>query len=236
MIKKIFLILLLILASCQKSEPHPTKQDWIIALTALYYNVDDICIREYGSISPLGVHYATNLFSGYPTTCENIIIGNSTMDIGRQVANFYDPNKTNNYGIGGNTACDMLLQMQFIRCNPKNVIIASADGNGVLRGVPPEVSKNTIQKIINKSKERWDAKVILVGIHPIKLVEGNQKKNQVNTLVRNISDCYIDMVALFGVGENDLAPDSLMTDQIHYKEPIYTNLKNKILTQCGVSL
>ena len=118
---RLVIVILLTFSNCQKPEPHPTKQDWIIALTALYYNVDDICIREYGSISPLGVHYAANLFSGYPTTCENVIIGNSTMDIGRQVANFYDPSKTNNYGIGGNTACDMLLQMQFIKKKKKNV-------------------------------------------------------------------------------------------------------------------
>jgi hypothetical protein len=237
-IKIIFLSLLLINSSigCKKSESSPTEKDWTLALSAIYFNVDDICIRQYGTVSPLAPYYAANLFSGYPETCENAIIGNSTMDIGRQVPNFYDPKKTNNYGIGGNTACDMLIQMQYIRCHPKNVIIASADGNGVLRSIPPEISKETIEKIIARAKERWKARVVLVGIHPIKLQEANQRKNIVNNLIKNSADCYIDMVKLFGFGINDLAPDNLMADQIHYKEPVYSNLKNQILTQCGVAL
>lgn len=235
--KTFFLVFLFILIfGCQGKKNSPTEQDWITALVAIHYNVQDECIREYGSISPLGVHYATNLFSGYPLTCENAIIGNSTMDIGRQVSGFYDPGKTNNYGIGGNTACDMFLQMDFIQCHPRNVIIASSDGNGILRGVSAEVSKKTIQKIINKAKAKWNPKIILVGVHPIKLSDANRRKNDVNRLVKELPDCFIDMVQLFGIGENDLPPDSFMADQIHYKEPIYTRLKNKILSQCGVDL
>jgi hypothetical protein len=234
--KSVVWLLILLLPFCQKKEQNPTTQDWATALLAIYYNVSDECIREYGSISPLGPHYATNVFSGYPTTCETAIIGNSTMDIGRQVPGFYDPLKTNNYGIGGNTACDMLLQMDLILCSPKNVVIASADGNGVLRGISSEVSKKTISKIINKAKAKWNPKIILVGIHPIKLPEANKRKNDVNRLVKELPDCFIDMVSLFGVGENDPPLDSQMADQIHYKEPIYTNLKNRIFSQCGVSL
>jgi hypothetical protein len=235
--KKLLLILLLfIFSNCEKKEPSPTNEDWTLAAAAYYFNVDDMCVREYGYVSPLAPNYAVNVFSGYPATCDNAIIGNSTMDIGRSVNGFYDPAKTNNYGIGGNTACDMLLQMQFIKCNPKNVIIASADGNGILRGVPPEVSKRTIEKIIAKSKERWNAKVTLVLTHPIKLPEANQRKNIVNDLVRNSADCTMDMVKLFGVGINDPPPNNLMKDQIHYDTPVYTLLKNALLSQCGVSL
>jgi len=233
--KRIFLIILLIIG-CTKQESKPTKQDWTVALLASYYNVDDICIREYGSISPLIQHYATNLFAYYPTTCETAIIGNSTMDIGRQVSGFYDPTKTNNYGIGGNTACDMLLQMDVIQCKPKNVFIASADGNGILRGVSSDVSIKTVGKIIFKAKAKWNAKVILAGVHPVQVIEANKKKNAVNEGVKNIPDCFIDMVSLFGVGINDAPPKEFMADSIHYKEPIYTRLHNQILNQCGVSL
>lgn len=237
-IKIIFLSLLLINISigCKKSEPSPTKEDWTLALTAIYLNVDDICIREYGYVSPLAPNYAANVFSGYPETCENAIIGDSTMDIGRLVTGFYNPAKTNNYGIGGNTACDMLLQMQFIRCNPKNVIIASADGNGVLRGVSADVSRRTIEKVIAKAKERWNAKVSLVLIHPIQLPEANQRKNLVNDLLRSSADCTINMVNLFGVGINDPPPANYMKDQIHYDTPVYNLLKNALFSQCGVSL
>lgn len=235
--KKIIILGLLVATPfCSPKESHPTKKDWQIALTAIFFNVDDICVREYGSVSPLAPTYATSIFSGYPTTCETVIIGDSTMDIGRQATGFYDPSKTNNYGIGGNTACDMLTQMNYILCTPKNVMIASADGNGILRGVSAEVSAQTIQKIIIRSKQKWDAKTILVGVHPIKLPDANKRKNDVNRLVKPLADCYIDMVSLFGVGENDTPPDSVMVDQIHYKEPIYTNLKNTIFSNCGVSL
>jgi len=231
-----FIILILFSLHCTKEEAKLTKEDWTVMLTAIYFNVDDICIREYGTVSPLIQNYATNLFAYYPATCENVIIGNSTMDIGRQVSGFYDPAKTNNYGIGGNTACDMLVQMNYILCTPKNVIIASADGNGVLRGVSAEISAATIQKIINKAKEKWDARTILVGVHPVQVTSANQNKNKVNALVRDKADCFIDMVKLFGVGETDAPPSSLMLDAIHYKEPVYTNLKDQIQSQCGVGL
>lgn len=221
---------------CSPTKKHPTQQDYVTALLASYYNVDDICIREYGSISPLIQHYAQNLFAYYPTECENIIIGNSTMDIGRQVSGFYDPSKTNNYGIGGNTACDMLLQMDVIQCKPKNVLIASADGNGILRGVSSDISIKTVGKIITKAKVKWNANVILAGVHPIQVTEANKKKNAVNEGVKNLPDCFIDMVSLFGVGIDDAPPKEFMADSIHYKEPIYTRLHNQIKNQCGVEL
>lgn len=231
------IILIFILAlGCSDPKPSPTNKDWVVALTAIYFNVDDMCVREYGVVSPLAPTYAANLFFAYPDQCENIIIGNSTMDIGRQVPSFYNPARTNNYAIGGNTACDMFLQMSYIKCSPKNVIVASADGNGVLRGISPEVSAKTIKKILDTAKTRWNAKTILVGIHPIQVVAANKRKNAVNALVKPLPDCYIDMVELFGVDENSPPPASFMTDSIHYKEPVYTNLKNKILAQCGVQL
>jgi hypothetical protein len=230
------ILLFLILLSCNTDKTSPSDQDIMIALALIHASQDNSCVAQYGSISPLGNFYNQNLFSGFPETCENVIIGNSTMDIGRQVSGFYDANKTNNYGIGGNTACDMLLQMEYIRCNPKNVIIASADGNGVLRGVSAETSKNTINQIINKARERWDANIILVGIHPVKIREANIRKNRVNELVRPLPDCFVNMVELFGVGENDLPPDNLMVDNIHYAESVYFLLRDKILNQCGVGL
>lgn len=234
--KSFIVLLALSLSFCTPKEKSPSDEAILISLLGIYYNVPDECVYEYGTVSPLGAFYKVNLFDSYPKTCKNAIIGNSTQDIGRQIADYYDPSITNNYGIGGNTACDMLIQMEMIECHPENVIIATADGNGVLRNVPSQISIKTVNKIIVRAKQKWNANVVLVGIHPVQNESANKRKNAVNEGVRSLPDCFIDMVGLFGVGINDPPPASYMADPIHYKEPIYTNLKNKILTQCGVSL
>jgi len=235
--KRIITILILaFMPFCTPNDKSPTKQDWLIALTAVSYNFTDDCVKDYQNLSSIFPTYQTSVLSSLPTHCETAIIGDSTMDIGRQVSGFYDPSKTNNYGIGGNTACDMLYQMDFINCNPANVLIATADGNGILRNVAPSTSIKTIGKIISKAKEKWSPKIILIGVHPIQVTSANKIKNEVNEGVKSLADCYIDPLPIFGVGANDLPPSNFMADSIHYKEPIYTRYHNQILNQCGVSL
>lgn len=234
--KLLTVLLALSLSFCAPKEKSPTDEDILISLLTIYYNVPDECVYEYGTISPLGAFYKANLFDSYPKTCKNAIIGNSIQDIGRQINGYYDPKITNNYGIGGNTACDMLIQMELIECKPENVVIATADGNGVLRGVPSQTSVKTVNKIIKRAKQKWNANVILVGIHPVQNESANIRKNAVNEGVKNIPDCFIDMVSLFNVGINDPPPTNYMADPIHFKEPVYTMLHNQIKNQCGVNL
>lgn len=241
--KKIFLILLIIcnfLLCENKKEKHPTKHDYLIAWI-IYTNQKPIdnCINDYKQLNPLWNTYYTNTFINYSTSCENIIIGDSTMDLSRKTT-FYDSNKTHNYSVSGNTACDYLQNVEYIKCdNPKNILIATSDGNGVLRDIPSQVSINTIKKLVTKVKTKWTSvqKVIVIGIHPIQVNSANKNKNSVNLGVSQIEGiCYINPLPIWGVGENDLPRDDWMLDSIHYKEPVYSLYKTQILNQCGVGL
>lgn len=239
--KKIILIILLILfsISCiQEKEKHPTKKDYFI----LWYVLNspkpvDNCINDYSQLNPLFNTYLQNDFVNYSTSCQNIIIGDSTMDLSRQTT-FYDKTKTNNYAVSGNTACDFLYQMEYINCIPKNVLIATADGNGVLRSVSSQASINTLKKVIDRSKVKWNpSKIIVIGIHPVLVTAANKNKNPVNSEIAKLTDiCYINPLPIWGATENDPPRTDWMLDSIHYKQPVYDLYKTQILNQCGVSL
>ena len=236
--KKLILVLIILgLTFCQQQkEKHPTKKDYFIALIILNTkNPNNSCVSNYGQLNPLLSSYQTNEFINYSSTCDTVIIGDSTMDLSRQTS-FYDKLKTSNYAISGNTACDYINQMEYLKCNPKNVIIASADGNGILRGVSTQTSIDTINQVVNRAKEKWNPNIIVViGVHPILLVSANKSKNEVNKGVSQIKGiCYINPLPIFGVGENDPPDTSYMIDQIHYKEPIYSKYKIQIENQCGL--
>lgn len=240
--KNILLILILVssLVSCinEPKEKHPTKKDYLILWSVLNSPKPvDNCISDYSQLNPLFNTYLQNDFINYSTSCQNIIIGDSTMDLSRQTT-FYDKSKTNNYSVSGNTACDYLYQMEYINCTPQNVLIATADGNGILRNVSSQASINTLKKVIDRSKVKWNPnKIIVIGVHPVLVTVANRNKNYVNNEIAKLTDiCYINPLPIWGVGENDLPRTDYMLDSIHYKQPIYDLYKAQILSQCGVSL
>lgn len=237
----LFLILFVFSFSCiqqPEKEKHPTKKDYLILLYVLNSPKPvDNCINDYSQLNPLFNTYLQNDFVNYSTSCQNIIIGDSTMDLSRQTT-FYDKTKTNNYSVSGNTACDYLYQMEYINCTPKNVLIATADGNGVLRNVSTQASINTLKKVIDRSKVKWNpSKIIVIGIHPILVTAANRNKNAVNNEIAKMTDiCYINPLPIWGASETDSPRTDYMLDSIHYKQPVYDLYKAQILSQCGVSL
>jgi hypothetical protein len=224
---------------CQNTKAdHPTKND-LLLLAALYNyqqsQTNGDCKSQYKSMNSLYSTYAATEFVNYPVNCENIIIGDSTMDLARSTSNFYDKTKTLNYSISGNTACDYLYQMEAIKCYPKNVLIATGDGNGVLRKISNQVSIDTMKKVVTRVKEKWNANTIIIGIHPVLLTNENIAKNPVNAGVSQLVPCYINPLPIFGVTENEPPDSTLMLDQIHYAQSIYPKYKTQILNQCGLT-
>lgn len=237
---KILLILFLSLfISCNEpKEKHPTKKDYTLAILAIVNNFSDSCLSDYGTLNPLFTIYYNDIFSSYPISCETVIIGDSTMDLSRQTT-FYDSVKTYNYSVSGNTACDYLQQMEYVKCqNPKNILIATADGNGVLRGVSSSASISTIEKVINRSRVKWNPeKIIVIGIHPVLVTSANTNKNSVNNGVSQIPNiCYINPLPIWGATETDNPRVDWMIDSIHYQSNVYDLYKTQILNQCGVGL
>ncbi len=228
----------LFVIGCQNTKTnHPTNNELLLLAVAYNYqqsqNSGD-CKTQYKNLNSLYQTYFNTEFTNYPTTCENVIIGDSTMDLARSTTTLYDKSKTYNYAISGNTACDYLYQMEAIKCNPKNVLIATGDGNGVLRKVSSATSIDTMKKVTARIKEKWNANIVIIGIHPILLTNENIAKNAVNIGVSQLGYCYINPLPIFGVGENDPPDSSLMLDQIHYNTTIYPKYKAQITSQCGI--
>ena len=235
----IFIILILITSNCHTKNQTNISKNELLLLAAIYnyqqsQNNGD-CKNQYKTMNSLYTNYAITEFVNYSTSCENIIIGDSTMDMARAISNFYDKTKTFNYAISGNTACDYLYQMEAIKCYPKNVLVATGDGNGVLRKIPSQVSIDTIKKVTTRIMEKWNSKIVIIGIHPILLTNENIAKNPVNAGVSQLVSCYINPLPIFGVGETDLLDNTLMLDQIHYNSTIYPKYKTQILNQCGIT-
>ncbi|HMV43175.1 MAG TPA: hypothetical protein PKD50_11610, partial [Leptospiraceae bacterium] len=226
----VFCISCLIFIYCQNhSERNPKKKDLILfaALYTYQKTQSTDCKDQYKYLNSLYATYASATFSSYSTQCDAIILGDSTMDLARATS-FYDATKTLNYAISGNTACDYFYQIENIRCNPKNVLIATGDGNGVLRKVSSANSIETMRKVIAKIKGKWNANIVVIGIHPILLPSENSLKNPVNQGVSQLGVCYINPLPIFGVGENDPPDSSLMIDSIHYNPTIYPKYKTQI--------
>lgn len=223
---------------CQNSKTHhPTKNELLLLAVAYNYqqsqNSSD-CKTQYKNLNSLYQAYFNTEFVNYPTSCENIIIGDSTMDLARTVTTFYDKTKTYNYAVSGNTACDYLYQMEAIKCNPKNVLIATGDGNGLLKKVASGTSIDTMKKVTARIKEKWNANIAIIGIHPVLLTNENIAKNAVNAGVSQLGYCYINPLPIFGVGENDPPDSSVMLDQIHYNVSVYPKYKAQITSQCSI--
>lgn len=224
-----------------KKESKPTKQDFILALTAFHFNFNDRCVLDYGQLSFLFPTYLNSIFLPEGNVKSIVIIGDSTLDIGRQYPTFYSRDKVSNRAVGGNTACDFMYQLDYIFGNPEYMIIGTMDGNGTLRGIHPQVSADTLIRTINKATNKWvNLKPILIEIHPVLIESANKTKNEVNRLMREYANsnsyCIINMVELFGVGESDPPPLTYMADNIHYTNPIFDRLRDKIKSQCDLDI
>lgn len=225
---KIILLLLLLVMGCDNSGTRYSHKNEALKLLILD------CLQEYKTLNPLYPFYTDSIFKNYSASCDNVIIGDSTMDYSR-VMSFYDPVRTYNYAIAGNTACDYLYQLEAIKCYPKNVLIATPDGNGVIKNISCQTSVDTIRKVITIVKDKWNPNIVIIGINPVLLTNVNTNKNPVNQEVSKLGACYINPLPIFGVTENQLPDSSLMIDQIHYQEIIYTKFKAKIYNQCGIN-
>ncbi len=174
---------------------------------------------------------------------ETIIGIDSTIDMARHYEDFLNSNETFSVAVAGNTACDAIAQLGAIKTsNPKNFVISTADGNGLLRGVDPDYSVLTVERLISKIRDRWpEIRIAVVGIHPTQIPGINTNKDytnsQIETYMQSLENtCYYDPLPLFGVGPGEPPPTSLMIDTLHYNKTISFQIKDKLQTQCNISL
>ncbi len=176
---------------------------------------------------------------------KNIVIGDSTMDISKSTAGWYDPTITYVYSVSGNRFCDMTRQWipQSRQTNVQVVIIGTAGGNDLLQNENLTEIVNNGKILINKVRSQWpSAKIVMIAIHPTQVSSANTNKpttnNAIQTYLNGMSNtCFYDPWPLFtGVTNNTMAAQSSdMLDSIHYNSSMALKIKTALNTNCGIT-
>lgn len=73
--------------------------------------------------------------------------------------------KAVNGGLSGETSSGGLRRIDWMLRQPVSVFVLELGGNDGLRGIDPDVTKNNLQKIIDKVREQYpDAAIVLAGM------------------------------------------------------------------------
>lgn len=73
-----------------------------------------------------------------------------------------------NAGVSGETSAGGLSRIDWLLQRPVDVLIIELGGNDMLRGIPPEVTKQNLRGIIERTRARYpDAEIILAGMEAL---------------------------------------------------------------------
>lgn len=73
-----------------------------------------------------------------------------------------------NAGVSGETSAGGLSRIDWLLQRPLDVLIIELGGNDMLRGIPPEVTKQNLRGIITRTRDRYpDAQIILAGMEAL---------------------------------------------------------------------
>lgn len=244
--KKTILLLALLIINCQKPQVNNEGMVAVLSLveTTSLRSFNDPCVSQYALLNWRTKSYDFTVYASQNwNTSKTLVIGDSIMDWSRGRGLFTD-SETLNLSIYGSNACDFLIQVAKV--SPRkfdNFVVGIMDYNGRKQGVSKEVSIATLKRVIETGKEKYNPnKIILIGIHPHMFPDSNIWKNEQNKEMKQYAIdngyCFIDTVEMMGLGETDMPDPSIFLDNdgVHYNETIYAMVRNKIITQCGVSL
>lgn len=186
-----------------------------------------------------------NLINVDWTRYQNVILGDSTLDISCRYPGWFNPQTTQCDAVAGNTLCDMSIQMRAVHSpDPAAVVIGTAGGNDILKGVPAASIGQTAALFIQKVRTRWPAaRIVMLSAHPTLVTSANAVAVTTNADIKSnlagySNTCWIDTRLLFAgppaVGSVPAASD--MLDSIHYAENISIAVKSAVQGQCGVTL
>jgi acyl-CoA thioesterase-1 len=78
------------------------------------------------------------------------------------------PFKAVNAGLSGETSAGGLRRIDWLLRSPVRVLVLALGANDGLRGFPPEVTKANLQKIIDKTREKYpDCKIVIAGMEAL---------------------------------------------------------------------
>ena len=256
------LLLTLSLSYCSQVNdalyPHPTKKQEMIKDIGTAYTIallaNPILDFSVTCTFPPANNFDNAIYgtAGYwpvynfvTTQYQNIIIGDSTMDISRNVAGWLDSTITYAYPVSGNRFCDMIHQWvpQSRQKNVQVVIIATAGGNDLLQNENLTEIINNGKILINKARAQWpNAKIVMIAIHPTQMANANVNKPTTNNALKAYlngmsNTCFYDPWPLFTGVTNDTmaAQSSDMIDSIHYNAAMAMKIKTALNTNCGIT-
>lgn len=188
---------------------------------------------------------------------QNLILGDSTMDISGRYVGFFNPSITQNLAVGGNSLCDIIRQFSVIQSqNPQNILVSTVGGIDLLQGIPLEKRGRSLELLIEKIQNRFpNANISMVAVHPTQIPSVNQERGIHNNFLKNKAFallggppkiCWLDPLPLFGDGTlspSDPAPDQNMIvlpdgtiDPVHYNKDMSFAIKEKLELDCNLFL
>ena len=125
-----------------------------------------------------------------------------------------------NGGVSGDTTAGGLSRIDWSITDDINAVAISLGANDMLRGIPPNFSKENLSKIIMKIKEN-NLPVLLIGIRSIENY-GTEYKNEFDSMFSDLADefkvfLYPDLMAPILKKEKDLSL-YLQEDMLHPNE------------------
>ena len=118
-----------------------------------------------------------------------------------------------NSGVSGETTAGGLRRVDFVVAQKPDIIIVALGGNDVLRGIPPEITKNNLAQIIEKF-QKGNVRVILAGMYaPSNL--GEAYVAEFNAIYPTLSKKYNVPLVPFLLEGVALNPELNQPDGIH---------------------
>ena len=123
--------------------------------------------------------------------------------------------KTVNAGLSGETSAGGLRRVDWMLRQPVSVFVLELGGNDGLRGIDLDVTKENLQKIIDKVEAKYpEAKIVVAGMQvpPNLGPEYTEKFKEMYPALAENNDAELIPFVLDGVGRN---PKLMQNDGIH---------------------
>jgi hypothetical protein len=238
--KRILFLFLLLFISCgNQDNSKQREQDLIFALllaqnASVYEQAD---CQLYYQLNPVYVSggYAERFISDRKQY-ENIIVGNSTIDISQKFSNYYNTQATQINAVSGDTLCDYRSRVgkSINSTNPSAIITSTVGGNDLLKSFSNERIVETFRDYHSYLRNRFHStKLIYIEVHPTFVDKANSNRKVISAQMRALSpdSCWVNPDPCFS---NPLL-ESEMLDSIHYNQASALCIKSLVSSQCGVN-
>ncbi len=145
--------------------------------------------------------YGINIMDAYPAILEQLL-----RDAQKDIVVI-------NSGVSGETTAGGLRRADFVVAQNPDIVIIALGGNDVLRGIPPENTKNNLEQIIEKF-QAGNVRVVLAGMYaPSNL--GENYVREFNEIYPTLSKKYNIPLVPFLLAGVALDPTLNQADGIH---------------------